>query len=115
MVIHEMGLFAEGFGMIKEGSKKIEIRLYDSKRQKIKTGDEIIFGLLPDKNETIKVQVTGVDVYKDFETLYRHVDFAQLGRAGKTPEWMLQASYDYYTKQDEATYGVVAISFIVIP
>lgn len=115
MVVHEMGLFAEGFGMIKAGSKKIEIRLYDSKRQQIKTGDCIVFGLLPDKNETIKVQVTGVDVYNDFETLYREVDFALLGRADKTHQWMLDASYDYYTKEDEASYGVVAISFIVIP
>ena len=40
---HEMKLHASPFEMIKSGAKNIELRLFDEKRQKIKTGDDIIF------------------------------------------------------------------------
>jgi ASC-1-like (ASCH) protein len=40
---HEMRLHDGPFKLIKAGSKTIELRLYDEKRQEIKVGDEIEF------------------------------------------------------------------------
>ena len=40
---HNMNLSPVPFEMIKSGQKTIELRLNDEKRQRIKTGDTIIF------------------------------------------------------------------------
>ena len=38
---HEMGLRPKYFDYIKNGTKRIELRLFDEKRQKIRLGDII--------------------------------------------------------------------------
>ena len=43
MNIHNMKLRSKYFECIKTGTKRIELRLNDEKRSKIKIGDEIIF------------------------------------------------------------------------
>ena len=45
-MIHTMKLDAEPFEKIKNGSKTVELRLFDEKRQKIKPGDIIEFFVL---------------------------------------------------------------------
>ena len=40
---HEMRLHDTPFKMIQAGTKTIELRLYDEKRQQIQVGDEIEF------------------------------------------------------------------------
>ena len=40
---HNMQLKPEPFAMIKDGTKTIELRLYDEKRRNIKVGDRIVF------------------------------------------------------------------------
>lgn len=42
-MIREMNLHNEPFNLIKQGTKTIELRLYDEKRQQIKVGDTIVF------------------------------------------------------------------------
>ena len=38
---HEMGLQPKYFGYIKNGTKRIGLRLFDEKRQKVRLGDTI--------------------------------------------------------------------------
>ena len=40
---HELKLQPNFFNYVKYGTKRIELRLYDEKRQKINIGDTIIF------------------------------------------------------------------------
>lgn len=54
---HHMKLNNESFQQIKNGTKTIEIRLYDEKRQQVRANDIIIFSQIEDKNKTIKVKV----------------------------------------------------------
>ena len=56
---------------IKNGTKTIEFRLYDEKRQQVKIGDKIEFSKLPDLQETLIVDV--IDLYREdtFENLFR--------------------------------------------
>ena len=42
-MIHHMKLHQEPFESIKKGAKTIELRLYDEKRQALKSGDLIDF------------------------------------------------------------------------
>ena len=47
-MIHYMNLNNRPFQLIKNGSKSVEMRLYDEKRAKIKVGDQISFTNLVD-------------------------------------------------------------------
>ena len=107
-----MGLYQEGFALIQGDKKKVERRLNDEKRQKIRVGHTITFYLLPEQKETIVVSVIAIKAFASFEELYRSTDFSLLGREDKSMEWMIAASYDYYKPEDEQKYGVLAIEFV---
>ena len=53
-MLHQMKLKRSPFEKIKDGSKTIELRLYDEKRQKVKIGDFIEFTCLDDATQKIK-------------------------------------------------------------
>ena len=70
---HELKLQPRYYEYILGGTKDIEIRLYDEKRQKINIGDIIIFKKEPELNESFKVKnssgkscVNMADLYKYF-------------------------------------------------
>ena len=56
-MIHKMKLNENPFERIKNGTKTVEFRLYDEKRQQIKIGDKIEFSKLPDLQEKLLVDV----------------------------------------------------------
>ncbi len=56
-MIHKMKLNKSPFERIKNGTKTIEFRLYDEKRQQIKVGDKIEFSKLPDLQEKLLVDI----------------------------------------------------------
>ena len=60
-MLHKMKLNESPFERIKNGTKTIEFRLYDEKRQKIKIGDKIEFSKVPDMQEKLVVDV--IDLY----------------------------------------------------
>ena len=49
MKIHEMSLQPKYFDFIKDGTKRIELRLYDEKRRSIQLGDIIEFAKSDDE------------------------------------------------------------------
>jgi len=53
-MLHQMKLQPSPFEKIKNGSKTIEVRLNDEKRQLLKVGDEIQFSLATDYSQVIK-------------------------------------------------------------
>ena len=54
MKVHEMNLQPKYFDFIKDGTKRIELRLYDEKRQSIQLGDIIEFA--KSDNEKFKAE-----------------------------------------------------------
>ena len=70
-MIHEMKLQPEYFNFILNGTKRIEIRLNDEKRQNIKLGDKIKFLKEPDLNESFEAQVIGLLRYNSFEEMFK--------------------------------------------
>ena len=70
-MLHKMKLNESPFERIKNGTKTIEFRLYDEKRQQVKIGDKIEFSKLPDLQEKLIVDV--IDLYREdtFENLFR--------------------------------------------
>lgn len=100
------------FETIKNGTKTIELRLYDEKRRKIKIGDTICF---KGKASTTKAIVKALHIFRNFDELYAALPLDKCGYtadelATASPEDMLE----YYTKEQIEKYGVVGIEIEVI-
>ena len=102
--MHKMKLLESPFERIKNGTKTVEFRLYDEKRQLIKIGDKIEFSKLPELEEKIVVEV--VDLYREdtFEELLEKVlnDKEDIEKQIKT-------IYTIYSVEEEKKYGVLGI------
>ena len=103
-MLHKMKLNESPFERIKNGTKTIEFRLYDKKRQQIKVGDQIEFSKLPNLQEKLLVDV--VELYKEdtFENLFRKLynDEQEITRKTK-------AMYEIYSPEKEQQYGILGI------
>ena len=93
-----MRLQKEYYNYIKNGTKRIEIRLYDEKRQKLKLGDIIKFHLLDDENEYLDVKVIGLLRYKDIETLINNHDMRLLTKENMQKEELINIFNNIYSK-----------------
>ena len=111
---HSMQLQPSPFEMIKDGTKTIELRLFDEKRKKIRTGDTILFTNTESK-ETLEVKVLELLVFDSFETLYSRLPLLE---CGYTKEDVDTASPDdmnaYYPKEMQLQYGVVGIRIALL-
>lgn len=108
MNTHIMNLNEEPFKLIKQGTKTIELRLYDEKRQKIFIGDCINFINMNNINEVLKVKVKQIYKYKNFKELYKNFDKISIGyKQDEIPNYKDMELY--YTEDDIKKYGVVAI------
>lgn len=103
-MLHKMKLNESPFERIKNGTKTIEFRLYDEKRQQIKVGDKIEFSKLPDLQEKLEVDV--MELYKEesFEKLFR-----KLYPNDKEIKQKAQNMYRIYSPENEQKYGVLGI------
>lgn len=103
-MLHKMKLNEDPFKRIKNGTKTIEFRLFDEKRQQIKIGDQIEFSKLPDLQEKLLVDV--IELYREdtFENLFRKLysDEEEIKRKYK-------AMYQIYSPEKEQQYGVLGI------
>lgn len=103
-----MQLAAEPFEKLRNGTKKIEMRLYDEKRKRIKTGDTILFISLKNPSDTLLTQVTDIYTFASFEDLYRALPLEDLGYSAE--EVAAASSKDmeeFYSPKEQAQYGVV--------
>lgn len=103
-MLHKMKLNESPFERMKNGTKTVEFRLFDEKRQQIKVGDQIEFSKLPDLQEKLLVDV--VELYKEdtFEKLFRklYLDEEEITRKTK-------AMYEIYSPEKEQKYGILGI------
>jgi ASC-1-like (ASCH) protein len=109
-MVHQMGLFGEYFDSIKKGKKMVEVRLNDDKRRKIKIGDTIEFIKVPEKNETLSVQVAELRVYDTFKEMYEDIPFKDFDCESWTLEEMIDGTYEVYNPEQEKQWGTLAIS-----
>lgn len=107
METHKMNLQSKFFDFIKDGTKRIELRLYDEKRRRIQLGDTIEFS--KSENEKLKVEVVGLLRYKSFKDLFEDFDISILADASMTKEELLSVLSEFYTLEMQAEYGVLGI------
>jgi len=104
-----MGLYGEYFQSIHEGRKTVEVRLNDEKRRKIQVGDTIEFVKVPEQDETLQVQVTGLRTYDTFQDMYKDIPFKEFDCEGWTMEDMVKGTYEIYSPEQEKEWGTLAI------
>ena len=106
---HEMKLQPEYYNFILNGTKRIEIRLSDEKRQQIKIGDTIKFLKEPDLNEAFNAKVPGLLRYNSFEDMFKDFDISILSDRSMTKEQLIAVLEQFYTKEKQEQYGVLGI------
>ncbi|MEX2014117.1 MAG: ASCH domain-containing protein [Parcubacteria group bacterium] len=105
---HEMKLDLVPFEQIKAGTKTIEIRLNDERRQLLNVGDEITFSLMADQGQKVSVRVLELLHFNSFKDLFEALPPERDGAVSKEYKDM----YKYYSEEDEDKYGVLGIRFI---
>ena len=104
---HEMKLNNEPFESIKNGTKTIELRLNDEKRQLLKINDLFEF-TNRESLEKLLVLIEDLYHYSSFKELYKHFDKISLGY--KENEEANSSDMDkYYSKEEQEKYGVLGI------
>ncbi len=111
---HEMKLQPEYYNFILNGTKRIEIRLFDEKRQQIKIGDTIKILKEPELNESFNANVIGLLRYNTFEDMFKDFDISVLSDSSMTKEELIAVLEQFYTKEKQKQYGVLGIRIELI-
>ena len=104
-----MKLNPKYFEYMKNGTKRIEIRLNDEKRKNIKIGDEIVFQKEPELKDEISTQIVNLIIKRNFKELIENLDISEYSDKSESEEKFLNDLYKFYTKEQEEKYGVVGI------
>ena len=104
-----MKLHPEPFAKIKDGSKTIELRLYDEKRQCISIGDTIRFINTESAADAVGACVKDLFVFDSFEELYKHLPLTECGYTEDVHTASPLDMEAYYSKAKQSQYGVVGI------
>jgi ASC-1-like (ASCH) protein len=112
---HSMNLLENAFYRVASGRKTIEVRLFDEKRKKIQIGDTIVFSKLPDLNEKIIVEVTGLLQFRTFEELVNSVPISSFGHpTDYDKKRYVNSFYSIYSKEEEKKHGVIGIKIKLV-
>ncbi len=109
---YSMHLNNEPFNHIKDGTKTIELRLNDEKRQLLKEKDLLEFTNRTTL-ETLLVEIVKLHKYSNFDELYKHFDKESLGY-DKDDIASPKDLEIYYSKEEQEKYGVVGIEIRII-
>ena len=104
-----MKLQPDYYNYILNGTKRIEIRLFDEKRQQIKIGDTIKFLKEPELIESFNVKVVDLLRYNNFEEMFKDFDISVLADKSMTKEGLINVLEQFYTKEKQEQYGVLGI------
>ena len=104
---HEMKLQDAPFLLFAKGKKRIEVRLLDEKRQKIRQGDEILFRRATG-TETVTRYVVRLHKHPTFAALFAALPPEAFGCA-EGERLTADEMYAYYTSAEEQKWGVLGI------
>ena len=104
-----MKLNPKYFEFMKNGTKRIEIRLNDEKRKELKIGDLIVFQKESELKEELYTQIVNLRVKRNFKELIENLEISEYSDKSESEENFLHDLYKFYTKEQEEKYGVVGI------
>ena len=108
-MIHYMNLVPTAFVKIADGSKTIELRLNDEKRQRINVEDTVVFRCSSTK-DIITAQVSGLNKFSDFKELYNALPLEMCGYTVAELDTVHYTDMEqYYTKEQIKKHGALGI------
>lgn len=107
-----MNLQPSYFDFIKDGTKRIELRLFDEKRQQIQLGDIIEF--TKSEDDKFKAEVIGLLRYNSFNDLFEDFDISILADKSMTKQELLDVLSEFYTPEKQAEFGVLGIRLKIL-
>lgn len=110
---HELQLLPKYYNFIKDGTKRIELRLYDEKRSTINMGDVIQFS--KSDNDKFSAKVIGLLRYASFTELFNDFEINILADSSMTKLELSSDLDGFYSKADQDKYGVIGIRIELIP
>ncbi len=111
MAGYRMNLQKKYFDFVKNGTKRIELRLLDEKRRQIKVGDRIDFEC---DGASIATRVIGVLYYQNFNEMFEDYPMEILAEKGFSKEELSKSLEEFYTPGLQSKYGVVGFRFELI-
>lgn len=106
--MHKMKVKHIYYTKLKNGTKTIELRLYDEKRQRIKLGDDIEFCNAENAEDKILTEVIALYKAKNFKELCDMIDIKKAGFLG-TPKELQQTMTEFYPITEQQKFGVLGI------
>lgn len=108
-----MNLYDENFKCIKNGTKRIELRLNDEKRKSICIGDYIEFKNL-NTNDKILVRVIALLNYETLEDLINDYEMKALINKSTTKEDLINNFSYIYSLEEQRKYAILGIKFEIV-
>ena len=107
----ELGVQEPWFTFIKSGRKKIEGRLNKGNFAKLKKGQIVVW---TNGNKKVKTKITNIFTYKTFSDMLIFEGLKNALPSIQTLEAGEAVYYSFYTKEKEASLGVLAIELELI-
>ncbi len=110
-----MHIDPEHLQKIKNGTKTIELRLYDKKRRNLSAISHAPWLVnREDEKDIVYTRIKDLHIFPTFKELFENKEiFDKCGFEGLSPEEAVQEMYRYYSPEDEKKYGVVGIEFVI--
>ena len=99
------------YDCVAKGTKNVEARVNDEKRQKLQIGDEIEILRRPDDDEKVVAIVTGLKRFKTFAELADAYPIERLYSSTTSKEEYVKLFSKFYSNEEIEKYGTVAIEF----
>ena len=110
----QMKLKSPYFEEMKEGRKRVEMRLFDEKRRALLVGDVILFEHDQDPKRGLAVRVTALCRYACFEDLISSFSPDVLGFPHASRAQIKALMDEIYPLEEQRRWGVLAIGVEVI-
>lgn len=104
---HKMSVQTKYYNLLKNGTKKIELRLFDKKRQIINIDDNILFSDSSNSEDNFEAVVTQLHKAPTFEELFTTIDVKDTGEDNTTT--MVNVLEEFYPKEKQLEHSVVGI------
>ena len=110
---YNMRLINEAYEAVINGTKRVEIRLLDEKRSKLKRGDTITFTNYDDHNKSFDVVIIDLKTFNNINEVIYNYDISLLLSKETKREDLVKMFNNIYTIDEQNKYNVITIEFIL--
>ena len=110
----ELRLDEDIFEIVKNGTKRVEVRLNDKKRELMKIGNTLTFYKRPLLEEKINTKIIGLKKFNNINDLLNKYEMKEIYVDGFSKEEFIELLSRFYREEEQERYGFVAIEFEVL-